>query len=948
MNKILSLLVRVGVAGRILLFFLSFFLCFTASAQNEGSYTITGFTKKEYNAESQNWSVTHDESGIIYLANNAGLLEYDGVDWSFYPMPTGTIIRAVATDAEGRIFTSGYREIGYWTRKGDGKLEYHSLNELVEDFYTRNEEFWSVTVAGGKVYFRSFNSIFVYDYQRFNVVRPGPLISSIGKLNDRLFVFLSGQGLYTLEDSVLVSVYSDPAVNSIRVEFMEQLDGGTLLIGTSVNGLFIYDGVSIKPFLAQYHDYFVQNNVNRGYVTQDGYIILGTVLDGVIIFSGSGDILYSMNKGNGMLNNTVLGLDVDQEENIWVALDQGVDYISFDIDPSYEIHEFEHVGAVYSLAVHDGYIYLCTNQGVFFRPEGIADADFELIEGTQGQAWNCGVFDGELLVGHNLGTFQIMGENAVRISDIGGGMSFVRNPADPGLLIHSTYTSLAVLENENGTWGLNRRINGFSELIRYIEFDQINRLWAAHMRRGIYSLSINEELDSVLTTRYYGKETFGKDNNIQVFKVENRIVFTTGDLMYTYDDLSDSIIPFENLNTGLGEYATAHRIISGPDHHYWLISKTGIALFRIYENQFRLIKEYPYAIFSDHLILGYENIIPVDNYRAMLCMDNGYALLNADMDDLSGDILDRKLLLKQLKFRGVQGQYEFLTVDRDRIKLPHKKNSLYLKYAFPFYSRKDIVFQSYINGLENEWSVVNDKPEFIFERIPPGEYTIYTRAINRWGKSSQVETIELSVMPAWYLSRISFIAYMVIVIAGILLFRSVLIARIRARERNIRNSKERELIRLRNDNLNAELAYRSQELANSTMAIIRKNEFLLKLKSIIQNQKEELGSRYPDKYYREIINRIDKNVSSMDDWKVFEFHFEKAHDKFLQKLITTYPELTHGDLRLCAYLRMNLSTKEIAPLMRISIRGVENHRYKLRKKLDLKPEENLTEFILSL
>jgi DNA-binding CsgD family transcriptional regulator len=190
------------------------------------------------------------------------------------------------------------------------------------------------------------------------------------------------------------------------------------------------------------------------------------------------------------------------------------------------------------------------------------------------------------------------------------------------------------------------------------------------------------------------------------------------------------------------------------------------------------------------------------------------------------------------------------------------------------------------------------------------------------------------------------LVYFIILVAGILFARNYLLLRIKIRERNIRNAKEKELIRLRNEKLNAELSYRSQELANSTMAIINKNQFLLKLKGILQRQKEELGIRYPDKYYREIIGRIDKNVSSIDDWKVFEFHFEKAHEKFLQKLMHKYPDLTHGDLRLCAYLRLNLSTKEIAPLLRISIRGVENHRYKLRKKLDLGPEENLTEFIM--
>lgn len=153
---------------------------------------------------------------------------------------------------------------------------------------------------------------------------------------------------------------------------------------------------------------------------------------------------------------------------------------------------------------------------------------------------------------------------------------------------------------------------------------------------------------------------------------------------------------------------------------------------------------------------------------------------------------------------------------------------------------------------------------------------------------------------------------------------------------------------MRNEKLNAELSFRSQELANSTMSIIKKNEFLMNLKDTIKMQKDELGTRYPEKYFNQLNKKIDSNISSMDDWKVFEFHFEKAHEKFLQKLMSKYPKLNHGDLRLCAYLRMNLASKEIAPLLRISVRGVENHRYKLRKKLNLKSDENLTDFILTI
>jgi DNA-binding CsgD family transcriptional regulator len=253
-----------------------------------------------------------------------------------------------------------------------------------------------------------------------------------------------------------------------------------------------------------------------------------------------------------------------------------------------------------------------------------------------------------------------------------------------------------------------------------------------------------------------------------------------------------------------------------------------------------------------------------------------------------------------------------------------------------------------VEGLEMDWGEAQEVPVFNYARIPYGEYRMRIRAFNEWNVRSQEVELTLMVSPPWYLKAASLFIYSILFILILLGGRYQLIRRIRIREQKNTESKEKELIRLRNEKLNAELSFKSQELANSTMAIIKKNEFLLKLKEIIKKQKEDLGSRFPEKYYAKLVGKIDKNISSMDDWNVFEIHFEKAHEKFLQTLSTKYPQLSHSDLRLCAYLRMNLTSKEIAPLLRISYRGVENHRYRLRKKLQMNKEMNLTDFILSV
>ena len=84
------------------------------------------------------------------------------------------------------------------------------------------------------------------------------------------------------------------------------------------------------------------------------------------------------------------------------------------------------------------------------------------------------------------------------------------------------------------------------------------------------------------------------------------------------------------------------------------------------------------------------------------------------------------------------------------------------------------------------------------------------------------------------------------------------------------------------------------------------------------------------------------------DWKHFEVNFKELHEDFFEILLERYPILTPKDLKLCAYLKMNLSSKEIAPLMGISTRGIEIHRYRLRKKLNIDGSQNISNFLITL
>jgi DNA-binding CsgD family transcriptional regulator len=130
------------------------------------------------------------------------------------------------------------------------------------------------------------------------------------------------------------------------------------------------------------------------------------------------------------------------------------------------------------------------------------------------------------------------------------------------------------------------------------------------------------------------------------------------------------------------------------------------------------------------------------------------------------------------------------------------------------------------------------------------------------------------------------------------------------------------------------------------MNLVQKGEFLNKLKEELDKILNESNEPKVKSNIRKTIKLLNENAQLDEDWEQFSQYFDQVHEDFLKRLRDAYPQLTPKDQRLCTYLKMNLSTKEIAPLLNISVRGVEISRYRLRKKMDLPTEINLNEFMM--
>jgi ligand-binding sensor domain-containing protein/DNA-binding CsgD family transcriptional regulator len=927
----------------------SIFLWNHSLLASQQEWHIKNFSKKEYQAANQNWSVDASPNGFMYFANHAGLLEFDGTSWALYRLPNQTILRSVRVFNDSTLFTGGYREIGFWKADRNGKLNYNSLNLLAAELLGNNDEFWNICFLNDAVYFHSFTKILKYKNNKITSVELPGFVTSMNCVDDEILIGVRDKGVHTITGDKTEPYITDPQLENAIIRFIIPYSNAQILIGTSSDGIYLWDGQQLKIWNEQWNDYFRRNEVNRAHINKNGHLIIGTIIDGIIAFDENRQQISSYNTSNGFQNNTILDIATDIYGNDWFALDSGIDFISYETGSGIEYETIPGIGSIYDVAVFENKIFLGTNRGLFHKSLQNNSARYSLAPETSGQVWDISHLDNQLFVGFNQGVLGIKNHKINLISGQAGGFSITEDPLKSGRLIQSTYSNLVVFEKENTDYRQTGIIKGFYDLIRYIEFDHRGNLWASHMHRGVYKLQLNSLRDSVVNIQYYGENSaFEKDYSIHVFKVENRIVFTTEEELFTYNDLNDSIVPYHLLNEKIGDFATAHRIVPAPNHHYWFITKEKIGLFLIRENEAELIKSIPKQVFAPHeMIDGFENIIPLAATKAIICFENCIAWFDFYQTDSLTEIENYAPQLREITLSDNQGTQITKTISKN-LELKYRFNNIRVRYAFPHFTHRPIQFLTFLKGIDQSWSEENDAPVFSFDRLPAGEYELLVKAVDLWGNESMEHSMNINVLPPWYLSnyaRAGYIAAFVLLVLGLQVWG---IRRTRKKERQRLEKREQELIKLRNEKLRNEVEHKSKELANSTMAIVKKNEFLLKLKQSVANQKEQLGTRFPDKYYFHLVKKIDDNISSHEDWHLFETNFERAHEQFLHKIKEKFPELTSKDLRLCAFLRMNLTSKEIAPLLGISVRGVENHRYRLRKKMELEHDDSLIDMILKL
>lgn len=933
----------------------------TLSAQ-EFLPIVTQYSKNDYFASNQNWSVGQAKDGILYFGNNQGLLQFDGSMWEVHKMPANKRVRSILVAPDQRIYVGSFEEFGYFERNETNQLKYTSLSALLKKYQMLNDEIWTILAWNNQIIFQSFTSYFVYENGEVKGYRC-PFTF--------LFFNKAGKDILTHTDQFGLSRV-DPVGNKIVPVMEKRLNNPVIavlpwssnkqLLATSSDGLYLFDGKTCTRFRTEVDDELFKAQINRAICSPDGTFLIGTILNGVTAIDRNGRRLWTLNTGNILQNNTVLGMYCDQENNLWLALDKGITMVRLTGSIRYIQAFHPSIGSLYSLSQKGSDLYIGTNQGLYKAK--LSDdlrniQSLQLESNIKGQVWNLSAFDGQLFCGNNEQTFEVGSGKANLIGPVKGGMC-IRKGQIYGreVLVQGTYTSLCIYTRSNNRWQFSRALENFLNPVRSLEIDYTGTIWASHLYEGLYAIRLSSDFKKVEHMQVYRSLDGKHQYPIHVLMLNSRVVFADKTGLYTFDDIQKEIIPYKEMNDQLGYFSHAYRICPFRNNLYWFIRDEEAALFRVDGNRANLIDVVPYSLFKNQSVDDYQNIIPLSEKNCLFLLENGLALYSLPADKSQNNGV-------KLRFRSVlttdaeSSNKVFLPLSNPLVATtPYRRNNLTFSVFYPRFGRlNDVRFRYKLEGLDIVWSESNSASQKTYNYLPWGNYTFKAEARTKSGILLSATSYDFIIEPPFYWSIAARILYLILIcclLYGIYRYirhlfqvkKAKIEQAVEARRLHEIEQREQKIISLQNEKLEIELTIKSKELAASTISLIKKNELLASIKEELTTQKKTLGAVYPNKYYEKLIRILNENLSSEDDWAIFQTNFDRIHENFFRNLHTNYPELTSNDLRFCAYLRLNLTSKDIAHLMNISLKGVELARYRIRKKIGIPSTKSLTEFMI--
>ncbi|MFH0758327.1 MAG: SpoIIE family protein phosphatase [Bacteroidota bacterium] len=837
--------IMISLAGMLVSFLLQ------AQPNKYGVPLITNYPYTETKGTEQNWCITQDHRGVVYVGNHdKGVLEYDGVEWRTIPVPNNVTVRSMVTGDDGVVYVGAEGEFGMLEPDRYGKLQFISLYDS-----TLHDQFpdiivWKTYFEDGKTFFCCSNVIFVYNppANDISILETPENAFYAFFVNRKLCILDWGNGLMVHNGDAFVTVPGGEFFHEKFITGMEQLDDNQLLVSTMDDGIFLFDfdhGTADDSFLdPALMELFIASEVPYMTILND-QILVCTFGRGLYILDRNGEVQEIISESEGLDDGTIPHVYSDEQLKgsgpIWIAHWKGVSKVEVNTPFRLLTKNAGFNKLITDITYFNDRLYVSTFEGLFQMVSGSQGVGFTPVEDLQIPIWDLCVVEplpgrSFLVATSDLEAFVIdkqMKVAAMRdlmvnppdteeeIEQISGRYIF----ADPEYkdIIYLGYTQLVGLRYTGGRWREISRIRNLHEEIFQMMKDKYGYLWISSLQ---YVIRIDMALTHEATMRFFSTEhglPASEDYNVFLHPENQEVLVGTKDGFYRFDYFNDQFMPDTFFNTILPPGENSIRAMhQDRDGDYWLsfenqykgwaelvARKTGDQLKVISENPFQRLPNASVDVFTD----DNENGVWFSKSDELYHFDKSFST----NDTLHFQTLIRKVIINgdsvlyhgsNYKENGHGGYSIHLFQEEDtQPVIKYRYNNIEFHWAAPYFEQEENLLYSYkLVGFSEEWSDWNKASYKEFTNLKYGHYTLFVESRNVYGYEGGAASYSFVISRPWHASIPAIISY--ILLSGLLVF---LIIKLYTRRLKNENLRLEEIIEERT----AEIRKQKEELTDS-------------------------------------------------------------------------------------------------------------------------------------
>ena len=716
------------------------------------------YTLADYSLQPQNWAILQDKRGVIYVGNQGGLLEYDGVSWHTIKVPNWSV-RSMALDDKGTLYIGGENEIGFMAPDPDGNLKYESLLHHLEADKKNFGTVWKTHSIAGTVYFWSSKAIYKWDKKKLSLWQPDHHYNGIYTCAGNLFVNQKKIGLKQLEKDSLQLIPDGEQFAEAKIVMIVPYKKQKLLISTRKRGFYLYDGVKATPFPTGVDDYLKKKELYNGIRLSSGDLALATLKGGLVIIDSLGHLKQIFTRASGLLDDDVKYVFEDSQGNLWLGLNNGISRIEY-ASPFFIYDKRSGLpGIVLSVTRKGRKIYAGTTNGLYSLD---TTGKFVQVHGIPGYCWWLIPCDDSIVAATSGGVFQVKDSSKKKIIE---NHSYVlsRSRQVKERVWVGTNQGLVSLYANNSEFREEYHFKDIDPGIRTIVEDLQGNLWLGTLTAGVLKVTFPAGFANPVTTRYKTEHGLPA-GEVNVFWAAGHVMFATDKGIRRFDPDKKEFIPDFTLGRDLAHSSTnVFRIREDRDKNIWLLWVNRIIRAMPRSDGAYLLDRKPFLRIPKRQI---NTIYPEGDTTWLGSIDG---LIRYDANYPKNYLQDFPVLVRKIIINGEP-------TNMANHLFPFTSRNFHFEFAAPFLELEEWTFyQCLLEGHDREWSDWNREPQKDYFNLDSGDYTFRVQARNIYEDLSREAVFRFRILPPWYKTWWAYLIYLFLfslVVYLIVLWRS--------------------------------------------------------------------------------------------------------------------------------------------------------------------------------